>query len=323
MNENPEPQTTPEPVATLPAIVAEGGGAGNQLIALALERNADPAVLAKLMDLQERWESNAAKKAYVQAMTGFKQEAPAVIAKTDRVDFQSSKGRTAYNYANLGSIVQEITALLGKYELSASWSCEQNGPKVTVTCNITHAQGHRESVTLTGPIDESGNKNQIQAVGSTVTYLQRYTLLAALGLATVEDDDSTAAREPIQKPQARTQQATAAPAPKPDDTRRETVTGFVENSGSKKGETNGKKWNRYGFQVNGAWYNTFDSTLATVAEDAQEAGVEVQLVWKPGQNDSRDIVQITPAIVQVPVEVEDDLPFDTEAPPMNETGELL
>ena len=161
----------------------------SQLIALALEKGADPEILKKLMDLQERWEGGQARKAYVAAMTGFKQEAPAVLKKHDKVDFTSSRGRTSYNYANLGSIVQEISALLGKHELSASWGTEQAANRVTVSCHITHVGGHRESVTLNGPIDESGNKNPIQAVGSTVTYLQRYTLLAALGLATIEDDD--------------------------------------------------------------------------------------------------------------------------------------
>lgn len=37
--------------------------------------------------------------------------------------------------------------------------------------------------------DNSGSKNAIQAVGSTVTYLQRYTLLAATGLAAAGQDD--------------------------------------------------------------------------------------------------------------------------------------
>lgn len=161
----------------------------NHLIALALDKGANPDTLSKLMDLQDRWQRDKAQRAFVVAMTGFKIEAPAVLKKNDVVDFSTAKGRTSYKYANLGSIVQEITAVMGKHELSASWSTEQQGNQVTVTCHITHVAGHRESVTLTGPIDESGNKNAIQAVGSTVTYLQRYTLLAALGLATGEDDD--------------------------------------------------------------------------------------------------------------------------------------
>jgi hypothetical protein len=170
-------------------VVREQNETPSRLVALALEKGADPDTLSKLLDLQERYEAGEARKAYVTAMTSFKVEAPAVLKKGDRVDFTTSRGRTAYNYANLGSIVQEITAIMGKHDLSASWSTAQAGRDVTVTCHITHVAGHRESVTLTGPIDESGNKNSIQAVGSTVTYLQRYTLLAALGLATGEDDD--------------------------------------------------------------------------------------------------------------------------------------
>jgi hypothetical protein len=193
----------------------------NQLISLALEKQADPKIIEKLMDLHERWEAGQARKAYVAAMTAFKQEAPAVLKKHDRVDFTSAKGsRTAYNYANLGSIVQEITSILGKHNLSASWATAQEGANVTVTCHITHGAGHRESVTLTGPIDESGNKNQIQAVGSTVTYLQRYTLLSALGLATGEDDDGrggppTTRKPPVQEPQKKTVKDPNEPATEP------------------------------------------------------------------------------------------------------------
>lgn len=50
--------------------------------------------------------------------------------------------------------------------------------------------------------DESGNKNSIQSIGSTVTYLQRYTLKAGLGLAAASDDDGGKADdEPINKDQ--------------------------------------------------------------------------------------------------------------------------
>jgi len=177
--------------------IYNGEGTTGQLIALALNKGADPAVLSKLMDLQERWEAQNARKAFVLAMSAFKQEAPSVLRKGDTVDFTTAKGRTRYNYANLGSIVQEITAILGKHELSATWqTCQDDKGNITVTCNVTHSAGHRESVTLTGPPDDSGNKNRIQAVGSAVTYLQRYTLLAALGLATAEDDDDGRGHKP-------------------------------------------------------------------------------------------------------------------------------
>jgi ERF superfamily len=58
-----------------------------------------------------------------------------------------------------------------------------------VTCILTHQMGHSEETTLAGAPDNSGSKNSIQAIGSTVTYLERYTLLAATGLAAANGDN--------------------------------------------------------------------------------------------------------------------------------------
>ena len=232
----------------------------NQLIALALEKGADLATIEKLMDLQERFESGQARKAYTAAMSSFKQEAPAVMIKGDRANFGA--GKAAYNYANLGSIAQEITGLLGKYSLSASWETAQDEKGfVVVSCHITHVAGHRETVTLRGPADTSGSKNPIQAIGSTVTYLQRYTLLAVLGLATGDDDDGEPRqqREPIQQPKSKT------------ETKAETLTaqGEIEDVTVKSGGTEQKPWTKYGVKINNIWFGTFDKTIGERAEQAK------------------------------------------------------
>lgn len=260
--------------------------APNQLISLALEKQADPKIIEKLMDLHERWEAGQARKAYVMAMTAFKQEAPAVLKKNDRVDFTTAKGRTAYNYANLGSIVQEITAILGKHSLSASWNTSQEGNFVTVTCHITHSAGHRESVTLTGPIDESGNKNRIQAVGSTVTYLQRYTLLSALGLATGEDDDEGGG-EPTKGNELKQPEKKKADPPaesKTDDAIR-SVTVKIKDVQSK----TGKKSDGTGYTIysilgsNDEKYGTFSDTLADIARSAMPMEENVDIAFTVGK----------------------------------------
>ncbi len=195
-------QVDPPPVKEARPLPAKTGAPpGPQaVLMLAVEKGTAPEVISKMMDLQERWEANEAKKAYVRAMAAFKQEAPPVLAKDATVDFTSSKGRTHYRHTTLGSIVIQITSIMGRHGLSASWSTAQNeNGGVTVTCHITHELGHSEGVTLTAPPDASGNKNLIQQVGSTVTYLQRYTLLAALGLATADqDDDGVKAGERIE-----------------------------------------------------------------------------------------------------------------------------
>ena len=48
--------------------------------------------------------------------------------------------------------------------------------------------------------DDSGGKNPIQSIGSTITYLERYTILALTGLATKEQDDDGKSANQTQQP---------------------------------------------------------------------------------------------------------------------------
>lgn len=150
-------------------------------------------VLEKLMGLQERWEANQARKAFEDAMSAVKAEMPRIV-KNKKVDFTTQKGRTNYQYEDLASIMNQIGPVLSRHGLSIRYrtSAEPNQP-ISVTCIISHRMGHHEENTLMAGKDESGNKNSIQSIGSTVTYLQRYTLKAALGLAAGADDDGAKA----------------------------------------------------------------------------------------------------------------------------------
>lgn len=157
------------------------------MIEKAVSSGADLDKLEKLLALQERWEANEARKAYHKAMADFK-SVPIKILKDKKVGFDTSKGKVGYNHATLGNVVEQITLELSKCGLSASWKTHQNG-KIIVTCKITHSMGYSEETSLQADADTTGSKNSIQALGSTITYLERYTLLAALGLATYEQDD--------------------------------------------------------------------------------------------------------------------------------------
>lgn len=158
----------------------------------AVSQGANIDVLEKLMSLQERWEANQARKAFDEAMASAKAEIP-VILKNRTVDFTSAKGRTHYRHEDLAEVARTVTPILAKHGLSYRFrtSSAVNEP-VVVTCIVSHRDGHFEENTLTAGRDDSGNKNNIQAVGSTLTYLQRMTLKAALGLAASDDDDGAA-----------------------------------------------------------------------------------------------------------------------------------
>lgn len=163
------------------------------MVGRAVASGASIEVVEKLMALHERWEANQGRKAFDEAMAAAKAEIP-VIFKSREVDFTSTKGRTHYRYEDLAEIAKTINPILGKHGLSYRFrtTSPANEP-VTVTCIVSHRQGYSEENTLSAGRDESGNKNSIQAIGSTLTYLQRMTLKAALGLAASSDDDGASA----------------------------------------------------------------------------------------------------------------------------------
>jgi hypothetical protein len=168
-----------------PAVRSSAAVTPMQMLQIAVERGADMAMLEKLMSLQERWEANEARKAYVAAMSEFKSEALS-LAKNKHVAF----GNTKYDHATLDQVCDTVGPALSRYGLSHRWDIEQaEHDVIRVSCVLTHALGHSERVTLSAKPDTSGQKNAIQAIGSAITYLQRYTLLAATGLTAKEQDD--------------------------------------------------------------------------------------------------------------------------------------
>jgi len=160
------------------------------MMMIAIEKGLDLDKFEKAMLLQERWEANEARKAYHLAMAKFKANPPE-IEKDKRVSFEMTGGGTkSYSHASLANVTSKINSTLSAQGLSATWETLQgDGGRITVTCRITHEQGHSESTSLSASPDDSGKKNSIQAIGSTISYLERYTLLALTGLATHDMDN--------------------------------------------------------------------------------------------------------------------------------------
>ena len=167
------------------------------VLRVAIEHETNMERLKALMDLQERWDANEARKDFVAAMADFKSE-PMRILKTKHV---SIPGGAKFSHATLADVVDGVVAALAKYGLEHRWDPKQldNG-WIEVTCIVRHKRGHEERTTLRAPPDDSGKKNTIQQIASTVTYLERYTLMAACGLAAKDmDDDGRAAGQQKQE----------------------------------------------------------------------------------------------------------------------------
>lgn len=190
-NENAKPVAVRRPRQVAPATRTPASPLDIVQAALAsgnVEMYREAVALMKEMD------AFAARKAFDNAMAEAKAKIP-VIRKNRRVGFDHKTGgdRTEYNHETLGEIARTVDPILSEFGLSYRYrvSSDINAP-VSVTCILSHRDGHSEETTLTAGRDDSGKKNAIQQMGSTVTYLQRYTLKAALGLAAAADDDGNA-----------------------------------------------------------------------------------------------------------------------------------
>jgi len=156
----------------------------------AIEKGLTGDDLKQMMDLQERYEANVARKAFDVAMADAQADMP-LIVKNRLVNYASTKSPTGfvtYKHEDLGEVIDTIKPILHKHGLAHRFRTNQQGDQVQVTCIIT-GHGHREETTLASTRDTSGGKNNLQEIASTVTYLERYTLKAALGLAASHDDD--------------------------------------------------------------------------------------------------------------------------------------
>lgn len=199
MRQLAEPETVGDLVDQLPPVrqqIAPATGSAvtpMQMLQIAVERGAQLDMLERLMALQERWEAGEARKAFVAALNAFKANPPTVV-KNKRAGFESRRtgDKTEYEYATLDRLCDVIGAALADHDLSHRWEVEQADGLIRVTCILTHAQGHSERVMLQAGADQSGSKNSIQAIGSTVTYLERYTLLSVTGLAAKGQDNDAA-----------------------------------------------------------------------------------------------------------------------------------
>jgi hypothetical protein len=155
-----------------------------EMIDRALQTGQSVEVMEKLMGLQERWEKNQARKAFDAAVSAAKAEMPVVQANRE--------GHNRKRYADFAALARVVDPVIGRYGLAYRFRTVQDD-RISVTCILSHRDGHYEETTLSGPADATGSKNAIQAIGSTLTYLQRYSLKQALGLAASDDDDAQTA----------------------------------------------------------------------------------------------------------------------------------
>lgn len=164
-------------------------------------------IAKQIVELETRWEGlrqsrdrfdwekleREAKVAFADAFKRFKDEAPKIL-KTKHVSFPSkdaAKPATSYWHVELDKACELLIPALLKVGITHRWKSTDLPAGVTrVTCFLRHSLGYEEEgASLAGPADQSGGKNPIQGVGSSTSYLERYTFLATCGIVAAGKDD--------------------------------------------------------------------------------------------------------------------------------------
>lgn len=161
-----------------------------EMLDRAVSNGASVETLSKLMDLQERWQAAQSRKAYIANMASARAEFQPILKKHDGYN-------SRYKYENLDDVIEAVGPALAKHGFSYDWITEDlPDGNIRVTCVITHEEGHQRQNSMSGDprtvADAKANMNSVQRAGAVVSYLQRYTFKAALGVAATKDTDARA-----------------------------------------------------------------------------------------------------------------------------------
>lgn len=177
----------PKPVDTLPL---ESAAEDTALVPapsvqmferLALDPNVPVDKLERLIAMQEHIMEVNAKAAFNRAFADLQADLPTVVehGKTD-------KG----TYAQLEDIIEAVRPILRMHGFSISHATEwPDKTTVKVVGILTHTEGHERRSEFMASADQSGSKNAIQALGSSVAYGRRYTTKDLLNIVTRGEDD--------------------------------------------------------------------------------------------------------------------------------------
>lgn len=156
----------------------------------ALNRAVDAGKLRHLLEMHGQIHLDQARAAFITALAELQTALP-MLAENGEIRLKNGKTHT---YALWEDINEVIKPILAEHGFALTFRTGRAPDQILVTGVLSHRGGHSEQTTMHLPLDLSGNKNPVQAVGSSTSYGKRYVAQALLNLTSRgEDDDGMAA----------------------------------------------------------------------------------------------------------------------------------
>lgn len=150
------------------------------------DSNVDLEKMEKIMEMVERYEDKLAVKAYNRDMAIMQGEIPPIDFNSVIKDYD---GNVRSRYTTYEGIMKVVQPILSKFGFSVSFNPKAENNELNVDCMISHKDGHIEKSNLSLPFDNSGKKNPVQSIGSSISYAKRYALCLKLNIATGGEDN--------------------------------------------------------------------------------------------------------------------------------------
>lgn len=183
---------TPNVISNLPVTQNESSQILGIIERLAMSPGSDMAKLEKMIDLQERILNKNAQMAFAADFSAMQVDMPEIL-QTGEI---KHNGKLISKYAKFEDINTAIRPIISKYGFGVSFRVNQDGGPIKVKGILSHKGGHEVDTDITLPADNSGSKNNVQAIASSISYAKRHIIKALLNIAERgEDDDGNKAGE--------------------------------------------------------------------------------------------------------------------------------
>lgn len=145
-------------------------------------------VIERMMALYERDQDRQAQVAFAEAFAALQADIPKVTATKP---VPGNNGETRYCFAPYEQIMKQVQPMLTKLGFSVSYSSKWDGPRLLVTCTLTHIKGFSRQNEFAARVGDGPPKaSPAQADGAVLTYAKRQALCSALNIVIDHDDDA-------------------------------------------------------------------------------------------------------------------------------------
>ena len=111
-------------------------------------------------------------------------------AQAEMINVYKGTAAYNYNYADLGVILDMLRQTLPKYEIALIQTPSNDGANACVTTMLSHSSGEWIKDSVSCQIEMAKGNSAVQCLGSSITYLRRYSCSAIAGLTQTDNDAS-------------------------------------------------------------------------------------------------------------------------------------